>query len=1041
MHKTTSFKKKILAVSIASLAGISVSALAQSTDTVEEVVVTGIKASLTKAMDIKREAAGVVDAISAEDIGKMPDANLAESLQRISGVSIDRSNGEGSKVTVRGLAGDYNLVTLNGRQMPASSQGNAVVSTSRSFDFANLASEGVAGVEVYKTGRADIASGGMGAVINILTPHPLSTPGLKATVGIKAVSDTSAESSKMTPEISGLFSDTFADDTIGVAVTGSYQERESGSAQAFSGGYFNHIGDSAGDWTGIPITGPATIGPDPSNPYQTNLPTTTQLYSTPINFGYRITEDKRTRTNGSLALQYKPVDTLTVGLDYTFARQDVDSEAHSISTWFNRGQPLKINWGGDKTGAKYPLTYSETNAQPKDLAMDAQLTGTRNDLNSLGINVKFDVTDHLKLEFDGHNSISDSKPNSPYGVNNSLTVQANTNYNPSVDYSKELPVLHVNYPVAAIPGHPEIVPPVIVSPTAAQMQLTGSTFRNARQKSEVDQYKLKGSYSFDESVLKAVNFGIESSEINNHSQYVTSDLQNHGNWAGVGHAGDLDASLWPTDKLSNYFDNDGIKDPRLQNSFMKFDLDKVAKAAAAKVYSRPIIGNGTKENPQFPQQGYSSATVTNNSPCAMGYCAPTEYTNKGSVTLSAPAPDGDLIFGGQTATDLQTVETTLAGYVQANFTMDYDGRAAHILTGLRYETTDVESTSLLPVNGDASWITDNEFTIASTDNSSFFTETATYNKLLPSFDYDVEVADDVKFRASYSKTMARPNYDQIKGGVQVSGVRVGGGTASAGNPSLKPLESTNLDASIEWYYDEASYVSGGYFVKKLHDFIGEGQRIVGSEMHTPVGGARYQAAVAAGAVGSTAIRNYIKTNYPDTVSGNTIFAVAGDPTVDVTVTSPINSQNVLVHGFELAVQHTFSDTGFGVLANLTKADSNVGYENASMDPQFAFLGLSDSYNFVIFYDKDSLQGRIAYNWRDEFLSRIDGNQGRNPVYVEAYGQVDASLSYEFTENLTVSFEGLNLTNEHTRSHGRDWHELFNYTETGPRYNIGARYKF
>ena len=122
------------------------------------IVVTGIRASLKSSLNIKKTGIGVIDAISAEDIGKFPDTNLAESLQRITGVSIDRSNGEGQFVTVRGFGPDYNLVLLNGRQMPASSLGGSSgAPASRSFDFANLASEGIAGVEVYKSGRATLA--------------------------------------------------------------------------------------------------------------------------------------------------------------------------------------------------------------------------------------------------------------------------------------------------------------------------------------------------------------------------------------------------------------------------------------------------------------------------------------------------------------------------------------------------------------------------------------------------------------------------------------------------------------------------------------------------------------------------------------------------------------------------------------------------------------------------------------------------------------------------------------------------------------------
>src|SRR6185503_21145805 len=142
----------------------------QAGSELEEVVVTGLRGSLKASMEIKRDSTGVVDAISAEDIGKFPDTNLAESLQRITGVSIDRVNGEGSAVTVRGFGPTFNLVTLNGRQLPAASVGTitgnptsaGAQGTSRSFDFATLASEGVSGLEVYKTGNAAVPSGGIG---------------------------------------------------------------------------------------------------------------------------------------------------------------------------------------------------------------------------------------------------------------------------------------------------------------------------------------------------------------------------------------------------------------------------------------------------------------------------------------------------------------------------------------------------------------------------------------------------------------------------------------------------------------------------------------------------------------------------------------------------------------------------------------------------------------------------------------------------------------------------------------------------------------
>src|SRR4051812_5296250 len=231
----------LLALSVAILAGGQAQAQSNNdSSTVDEVVVTGIRASLERAMDIKRNNSGVVDAISAEDIGKFPDTNLAESLQRVPGVSIDRSNGEGSQVTVRGFGGGFNLVTLNGRTMPTANvstvggdqSADFQTGTSRSFDFSNLASEGVSTLEVYKTGRAAIPSGGIGATINVKTRRPFDAreSGLSGSIGVKGVYDTSMDekledTSKYTPEVSGLLNWTDPDEKFGVSLFGSYQKR------------------------------------------------------------------------------------------------------------------------------------------------------------------------------------------------------------------------------------------------------------------------------------------------------------------------------------------------------------------------------------------------------------------------------------------------------------------------------------------------------------------------------------------------------------------------------------------------------------------------------------------------------------------------------------------------------------------------------------------------------------------------------------------------------------------------------------------------
>ncbi len=152
------------------------------------------------------------------------------------------------------------------------------------------------------------------------------------------------------------------------------------------------------------------------------------------------------------------------------------------------------------------------------------------------------------------------------------------------------------------------------------------------------------------------------------------------------------------------------------------------------------------------------------------------------------------------------------------------------------------------------------------------------------------------------------------------------------------------------------------------------------------------------------IRQYIITNFPSTVTGNIINAAPGDPLVNFEITTPVNSdQTASLNGWEFALQHSFWDTGFGVILNYTIVNGDATYDNTqpSTVAQFALVGLSDTANAVAFYDKGPFQARVAWNWRDKFLS----GTGPNPTYTEAYWQIDASASFEFIPGLTAFCRG------------------------------------
>src|SRR6185436_394305 len=250
---------------------------AASSEELEEVVVTGLRGSLTASMQTKRDAIGVVDAINAEDIGKFPDTNLSEALQRITGISIDRRNGEGALVTARGFGPQYDMVTLNGRQMQtadAYADGTitigGVAGNSRSFNFANLAAEAISAVEVYKTGRADIATGGIGATINVRTARPFDNDGMVLNIGAKALNDsTNRTGSDITPEVTGIFSYATEDKKFGVGLSASYQKRDFGSSTSAVNDWHIQAWDSAN--MAINIAAGPLFQQNATNPHDDNV--------------------------------------------------------------------------------------------------------------------------------------------------------------------------------------------------------------------------------------------------------------------------------------------------------------------------------------------------------------------------------------------------------------------------------------------------------------------------------------------------------------------------------------------------------------------------------------------------------------------------------------------------------------------------------------------------------------------------------------------------------------------------------------------------
>jgi TonB-dependent receptor len=494
------------------------------------------------------------------------------------------------------------------------------------------------------------------------------------------------------------------------------------------------------------------------------------------------------------------------------------------------------------------------------------------------------------------------------------------------------------------------------------MIVTGSVFDNKATEMEIDQAAVRGRYDFSDTTV--IDFGVQLTEVNNTSQF--ANVQRN-TWGGTTQPGDIADLLTPASAAGAFDQISNGNDPRLQTDFFTFDIDALAARTEA-------LG----------------ATQSTDGDCGTGLCPSSTFT-----------------------TDRRTQEESTAFYVQLNLDRQLGDIPVNIKAGLRYEETDVTSMALVPTYSQVVQTGGNEFdAILATDANgaviqSFTNLTGKYDYVLPNLDVKFDFTENLVGRISYSETIGRPSYLDIQGGVTINSlIRVSGGEANGGNPGLLPIESDNIDVSLEYYFGDTDYASVGYFRKDTSNFIGRG-----------------------------ILQDQVL--YPDLIHPATGQAVTFD------VTAPVNEKDATIDGFEVALQKAIGDTGFGFIANATFMDSDASYDPLSLDEQFALVGEGDSANFIVYYENEKLQARVTYNWRDDFFNGEAGASSGTPgpVNFNSAEQIDFSVSYDVNDNLTLFVEGINVNEEIVRTYGRSVTEVKTAAQTGARYNIGARYTF
>ncbi|WP_165190376.1 TonB-dependent receptor [Caulobacter soli] len=838
-HRRLSTSVSLIALSAACITAGQAHAQATDDTTVQEVVVTGIRGSLQKSLNIKRENVGVVDAISAEDIGKFPDSSIGAAIQRIPGISISRgvssmsasvptSTGDASGVTVRGFGPSFNETLFDGRQV-SSGTGN------RGFDFSAVGADFVSQVDVMKTPDASLSSGAIGATINIKYPKPLDHTGLRLAGSLSG--SYSPEEKKATPNGGILFSNTFANDTFGVLAVVNYSDKKT---------LGNHVNNQG--WVGTTFT-PAQL----ATPGATG--NTTGWFTQDYGVYQEHTQDKR--IDGRVAVQWRPTENLLLTLNDNYSKDKLTQDQYGYSIWFNGGNLTNVTLNSNGTATNFIQPGTPTDFQ-------AQFNGQVLENNEVGFNAKWDVSEKLKVEFDADSAVSRLNPDGQLssidvdvGYGSCRTVCTNNNnvgvtgfgdnslphstaFGPNGDASRFL--------------DPSLMGSHVVPITSNQ------------NKDTVTQFKLMGTWTEENIKISAgAHYLEDKQQLRSYSDFQNNQWQAYAGYGpasgsdlGVALPANLFGKSFSTSNFISGWDGNGGLPARI----LQFDPYAVLN------YLQGLGNPQTKTIPGF-----------NTGCCNPNY----DGTYK---TIEVPGSHQNIS------------EKTFAAFLNVNFDTEVADRPLKINVGVREEETRTTSEGIgqQPVNlaqqaGDVTAL------IATFGPSSTVTAKNKYRYLLPNLDLNYSITDKLKLRFDASRTLTRPPLNFLTPVTNVaSAQRVGALVATGGNPDLLPFLSDNLDLGLEWYYSPNSYISIDGFTKEVSNFIVSGTtRQTINNVIDPTTGQPGQFSVTTNVNGPSAQVRGLEAAIQH-VFGETGFGFQANATV-VDTNKPYNPKDLSVGGF------------------------------------------------------------------------------------------------------------------------------------------------
>jgi iron complex outermembrane receptor protein len=1066
-------------------------------DAGEEIVVTGFRASLQNALSQKRRSDQIIDAITAEDIADFPDANLAESIQRLPGVSIDRDNGEGRSITVRGLGGDFQMTRLNGADALAvagGSSSDAGANRTRGFDFNTFASELFSNIKVTKTTAAVNDEGSLGAIIDLTTGRPLAYKDNRILVG--AEGEYRENGGTWNPRLTGLISHRFSD-SFGVLASVAYQEQSQQiDRYSRSIGQFEYLYRNSQ----LPGVDPPTFGfarPGGTGPTFGSNPAayallgpTTIIPALPSINRQDLSYD---RLGATATAQWRPTDRTEVILDGVYSRYRQDSTVNGITPIaLNRNFPtgtgganprflrtgtagvrplrnangsINANGRSDRIGSVNPTTGAVTAGLFPTCRIEfdecgqssgSLIAGTLNSYNPRNL----DVFDYYN--WSGSPGFIPSTDNLAgfvplLGRTNTKVREANVNAAGQADYlllddvdwrsSADAQFGKTNFYQGTLNLTHEFSDSLSAEATIGYSR---SEFRSTGLLAEFNSLD-RDNYVFDErgdGVMPVFNPGFDPSDPQQWTlvkglsaiRYFNARVNNEFRVARLNFAYEVDDTMTI----------------RWGGTFKQFDFDsnQVRRSQDIEAINPTLQEAGLQITDLGRSIGFGKGlTVSDGTPTGMFVPDLDSFVREFGIDCNCVNEWGDFRAVPDGRQNNAVRERDISAFFQLDFEVDLFGRPLRGNAGVRAARTEVVGRGR----------------VGATDGTEGIPVEArnTYWDYLPSMNANWEVSDNFLIRFAASQTISRPQLGSLTPGTtsfpNLTGALNSAGNAPAitvGNPYLSPFRSANFDLSFERYFGRSGLLGVALFYKKLESFPQQ----IATELPLQ--------AVFEPAIYEQLVAQFTNPTFREYVEGGGVFAVRQFR----------DAPGGTIKGIEVNAQSDFGFLGdafnnFGITANYTHIESELTYltntvlstrrdqTTGTAENTFAtapFLNTSpDAFNATFYYEDEKFSARVSAAYRERYVNRFPlaagtcspgtttnaGAACNSPVigdfgFTENTLNIDFATSYNLTDWIRLTFEARNLTNETTHRTMYEANPVTQlYQSTGRVFTAGARVTF